>query len=142
MKRILLFAAVNIAVLAVITAVVEALGLDRYLAAYGMSLGGLLLLSALFGFGGTFISLALSKWMAKLSMGVQVIDQPRTHTERWLLQGMIGALRALERAEGQPLPGQLKAFGIHDGSMRGALSRLFMSHPPLEDRIAALQALG
>lgn len=295
MKRILLFAAVNIAVLVVITAVVEVLGLDRYLTAYGMSLGGLLLLSAVFGFGGAFISLALSKWMAKFSMGVQVIDQPRTHTERWLLQvvgahaarlglampevgifnsrtmnafatgarrdralvavssgllegmepeaiqavlghemthvangdmvtlallqgvlntfviflarvvgtvidsalggrneqrsgggvfyfitvivlqilfgvlatlilmafsrrreyradaggahlagtqSMIGALRALQRAEGEPLPGQLKAFGIHDGSMRGGLSRLFMSHPPLEHRIAALETLG
>lgn len=86
MKRIILFAAVNIAVLAVITAVVEFLGLDRYLGAYGLSVPGLLVLSAIFGFGGAFISLALSKWMAKLSVGVQVIEQPQTPIEHWLLQ--------------------------------------------------------
>jgi heat shock protein HtpX len=56
MKRIVLFAAVNIAVLAVITAIAELLGLDRYLAARGLSLMGLLVLSAIFGFGGAFIS--------------------------------------------------------------------------------------
>ena len=295
MKRIVLFAAVNIAVLAVITAVVELLGLDRYLAGYGIGLSGLLTLSAIFGFGGAFISLALSKWMAKLSMGVRVIEAPQSHTERWLLEtvgahaarlglampqvgvfesaamnafatgarrdhalvavssgllenmgsdevravlghemthvangdmvtlallqgvlntfviflarvigtaidsaiagqrnersgggmfyfltvivlqilfgvlatmivmaysrrreyradaggarlagtaSMIDALRVLERAAGQPLPGQLKAFGIQGGTARALLGRLFMSHPPLEERIAALEALG
>lgn len=295
MKRIILFAAVNIAVLAVITAVVEFLGLGRYLGAYGLSVPGLLVLSAIFGFGGAFISLALSKWMAKLSVGVQVIEQPQTPIEHWLLQtvgdhaarlglampevgifpsrsmnafatgarrnralvavssgllesmgsdevravlghemshvangdmvtlallqgvlntfviflarlvgtvidsaiggrrdersgggafyfitvivlqilfgvlatiivmaysrrreyradaggarlagtgSMIDALHVLQRAEGQPLPGQLKAFGIHDGGVHAVMSRLFMSHPPLEKRIAALEALG
>jgi heat shock protein HtpX len=295
MKRILLFAAVNIAVLAVITAIVELLGLDRYLAVRGLSLTGLLVLSAIFGFGGAFISLALSKWMAKISMGVRVIGEPQSPTERWLLEAvrahatrlgltmpevgifqsptlnafatgarrnralvavssgllegmngdevqavlghelthvangdmvtlallqgvlntfviflarvvgtvidslvsgqrdersnegmfyfatvivlqivfgvlatlivmaysrrreyradaggarlagrvnMIDALRVLQRAEGGPLPGQLKAFGIHDGVARGLAMRLFMSHPPLEERIAALEALG
>lgn len=293
MKRIVLFAAVNIAVLVVITIVVELLGLDRYLAVRGVSLTGLLTLSAVFGFGGAFISLGLSKWMAKVSMGVQVIDAPRTEVERRLLetvrahaarlgitmpevgmfesptpnafatgarrnhalvavstgllesmdtnevaavlghemthvvsgdmvtltllqgvlntfviflarvlatvvdgalggrrderegggliyfvtvlvleilfgvlatlivmafsrrreyradaggaqlagrQHMIDALRALQRGEGEPLPGQLRAFGIHDGTGRGVLRLLFMSHPPLEDRIAALEA--
>lgn len=295
MKRILLFVAVNIAVLAVITAVVEALGLDRYLAAQGLSLTGLLALSAVFGFGGSFMSLALSRWMAKVSMGVEVIDRPKTDSERWLLQvvgahaarlglampevgifrsramnafatgarrnralvavssgllesmgadeieavlghemthvangdmvtlallqgvlntfviflarvlgtvidsalggqrqergngglfyfmtvivlqilfgvlatlivmaysrrreyradaggahlagrgNMISALRALQRHEGEALPGQLRAFGIRDGRTRTLLGRLFMSHPPLEERIAALEALG
>jgi heat shock protein HtpX len=52
---------------------------------------------------------------------------------------MIGALRALEGAQGEALPGQLQAFGIHDRT-GNALGRLFMSHPPLPERIAALQA--
>ena len=86
MKRIVLFAAVNIAVLAVITVVVELLGLDRYLAVRGVSLNGLLIVSALFGFGGAFVSLALSKWIAKTSMGVRVIDAPQNATEHWLLE--------------------------------------------------------
>ena len=292
MKRILLFAATNIAVLLVISVIVKLLGLEGYLAARGESFGGLLTLSAVFGFGGAFISLALSKTLAKASMGVQVIEQPRDATEQWLvdtvalyarnlglgmpevgvfdsvdmnafatganrnralvavstgllhamdrdeaaavlghemthvangdmvtmtlLQGvlntfviflarvvgsvldsaltggrdqrrgpgpfyflivivlqmvfgilatiivmafsrrrefradgggaklagrsrMIAALHALERARGAALPGQMRAFGIHDGA-GSFLGRLFMSHPPLAERIAALQA--
>jgi heat shock protein HtpX len=55
---------------------------------------------------------------------------------------MIGALEALKRVH-EPLPSQqFSAFGIADGSMASGLRRLFMSHPPLEERIAALQALG
>jgi len=295
MKRIVLFAAVNIAVLAVITAIVEFLGLGRHLAGYGMSLPGLLVLSAVFGFGGSFISLALSKWMAKTAMGVRVIGEPRNSAEQLLLEtvrghaarlglampevgifespapnafatgarrdralvavssgllqgmdtdevravlghemthvangdmvtlallqgvlntfviflarvvgtlidgwlsgqreqrgggglfyfasvialqivfgvlatlivmaysrrreyradaggarlagrhNMIDALRALQRTQAQPLPGQFQAFGIRDGHPGGLMRRLFMSHPPLEERIAALQAPG
>jgi heat shock protein HtpX len=53
---------------------------------------------------------------------------------------MIAALCALERARGEPLPGQMQAFGIHDGT-GSFLGRLFMSHSPLAERIAALQAM-
>ena len=86
MKRILLFLATNLAILVVLSVVVQVLGLDRYLAQQGGSLGGLLMFAAVFGFGGAFISLAISKWMAKRAMGVQVIEQPRTATERWLVE--------------------------------------------------------
>ena len=293
MKRIVLFAAANIAVLLVISIVVKLFGLEEFVAQRGGSFEGLLLISAVFGFGGAFISLALSKTMAKLAMGVRVIEQPADATEQWLvavvgdyarrlglgmpevgvfespemnafatgpsrnqalvavstglLQGMerseaeavlghemthvvngdmvtmtllqgvlntfviflarvlgsvidsavrggreqrsgpgpfyflivivlqvvfgvlatliamafsrhrefraerggaglagkdrmIGALRALERAHGEPLPSQLRAFGI-SGSAGRIWGRLFMSHPPLEERIAALRAL-
>jgi heat shock protein HtpX len=292
MKRILLFALTNIAVLLVITVVVKLLGLDAYLSARGGNLGGLLLVSALFGFGGALISLVLSKSMARLAMGVQIIERPRNEEERWLLetvrayagrlrlgmpevgvfdspamnafatgasrnhalvavstallkgmgreeveavlghemshiangdmvtmtllQGvlntfviflarvlgsvidsalrgqrderagpgaayflivivlqivfgvlasmiamwfsrhrefradaggaqlagrdrMVGALLELQRAHGEPLPGQLQAFGIRDGSAARWFGRLLMSHPPLEERIAALR---
>jgi heat shock protein HtpX len=86
MKRILLFLATNLAILVVLSVVVQVLGLDRYLAAQGGSLGGLLAFAAVFGFGGSFISLAISKWMAKRTMGVRIIDQPRNASEQWLVE--------------------------------------------------------
>jgi heat shock protein HtpX len=85
MKRILLFLATNLAIMVVLSLVVQVLGLDRYLHAQGGSLGGLLAFAAVFGFGGSFISLAISKWMAKRTMGVQVIEQPRNSSEQWLM---------------------------------------------------------
>ena len=288
MMRILLFLATNAAILVVVTIVFNLLGLSGTLDAQGVNLDltSLLIMSAVIGMTGSFISLAMSKWSAKRAMGVQVIEQAQNPTERWLvdivakqarqagigmpevgifqapeanafatgmnknnalvavstgllqnmnadeveavlghemthvtngdmvtmalMQGvvntfvyffatiigyfvdrvvfktergygpayyitqivaqialgilasmlvmwfsryrefkadaggaklagrekMIGALRALQRGhEAQDLPGQLAAFGINGGGM----SRLFMSHPPLEERIAALQ---
>jgi heat shock protein HtpX len=288
MMRILLFLATNAAILVVVTIVFNLLGLSGTLDAQGVNLdlNSLLIMSAVIGMTGSFISLVMSKWSAKRAMGVQVIEQAQNPTERWLvdivakqarqagigmpevgifqapeanafatgmnknnalvavssgllqsmnadeveavlghemthvtngdmvtmalMQGvvntfvyffatiigyvvdrvvfktergygpayyitqivaqivlgilasmlvmwfsryrefradaggaklagrekMIGALRALQRGhEAQDLPGQLAAFGINGGGM----SRLFMSHPPLEERIAALQ---
>ena len=86
MKRILLFIVTNLAVLLVLTVVARVLGIDAYLAAHGQSLQGLLVWAALFGFGGAFVSLALSKMQAKMFMGVQVIaPQSGDPTEQWLL---------------------------------------------------------
>ncbi len=86
MKRIFLFVVTNLAVLLVLTVVGHLLGLDRWLAVHGQSFGGLLVLAAFFGFGGSLISLAMSKTMAKHGMGVQVIDpQTSDATGRWLL---------------------------------------------------------
>ena len=288
MMRIFLFLATNVAIMVVISIVFNILGLSGALDAQGVNLdlNALLVMSAVIGMTGSVISLAMSKWSAKRSMGVHVIEQPQNQTERWLLdivakqaslagigmpevgifqtpeanafatgmnknsalvavstgllqnmnadeveavvghemthvangdmvtmalmQGvvntfvyffatiigefidravfnnergygpayyitqmvaqialgflasmlvmwfsryrefradvggaklagrekMIGALRALQRGhDAQDLPGQLAAFGINGGGM----SRLFMSHPPLEERIAALQ---
>jgi heat shock protein HtpX len=292
MMRILLFLATNAAVLVLISVVFQVFGFEGILQAnrVDLNLQALLVMSAVIGFGGSFISLALSKFMAKHSMGVQVIEQPRSQTEQWLvetvrrlssqagigmpevgvfnapepnafatgmsrnnslvavstgllqnmnsdeveavlgheithvsngdmvtmglLQGvvntfviflsrvighvidrvvfktergygpayfitsivaqvflsilasmivmwfsrrrefradaggaslagrgkMIGALQALQRAhEPQDLPGEFAAFGI-SGGLKAGLGRLFMSHPPLQERIAALQA--
>jgi heat shock protein HtpX len=293
MMRILLFLATNAAVLVLISIVFQVLGIEGILAENGVDLNlqALLVLSAVIGFGGSFISLALSKFMAKRTMGVQVIGQPRSETERWLvetvrrqaaeagigmpevgvfqspdpnafatgmrrnaalvavstgllqtmnadeveavlghevshvangdmvtmglLQGvvntfviflsrvvghvvdrlvfktergygpayfittivaqiflsvlasmivmwfsrrrefradaggaslsgrhkMVAALRALQRGQQQDLPGELAAFGIA-GGMGGGLKRLFLSHPPLAERIAALEQRG
>jgi heat shock protein HtpX len=86
MKRIALFLITNIAVLAVLSIVMRILGVDQMLAANGQDPVALLIMAAIFGFGGAFISLAMSKWMAKRSMGVQVIEQPRNAEEAWLVE--------------------------------------------------------
>ena len=86
MKRIFLLVVTNIAVMAVLALAIQVFGLDRYLAQQGMNLAGLLIISAVFGFGGAFISLLISKWMAKRAMGVKVITQPANETERWLVE--------------------------------------------------------
>jgi len=85
MKRIVLFLVTNLAVLLVLTIVARLLGLDTYLAERGSSFEGLLVWAALFGFGGAFVSLAMSKMQAKMFMGVRVIGQSPDPTEQWLL---------------------------------------------------------
>jgi len=85
MKRIVLFLATNLAVLLVLSIVAHLLGVDTYLQAHGSSFGGLLVWAALFGFGGAFISLLMSKTQAKMFMGVRVIGQSADPTEQWLL---------------------------------------------------------
>ena len=85
MKRIALFLLTNLAVMLVLSVVARITGLDRWLALHGSDLTGLLAMAALFGFGGSLISLAISKWMAKRMMGVQVIDQPANPEQEWLL---------------------------------------------------------
>jgi heat shock protein HtpX len=85
MKRIFLLVVTNLAVMLVLSAAVQLLGLDRYLYANGQNLTGLLIVAAIFGFGGAFISLAISKWMAKRAMGVRVIKQAATADEQWLV---------------------------------------------------------
>lgn len=83
MKRILLFIATNLAVVLVLGIVLNIvfsmLGIDR------SSISGLLVFCAVFGFGGAFISLLMSKWMAKRAYNVQIIEQPRSEVEHWLL---------------------------------------------------------
>jgi len=85
MKRILLFLLTNLAVLLVLSVVAHLIGLDTWLAVHGGSMSGLLVFAAFIGFGGSFVSLAMSKWMAKRSMGVQVIGPSGDATEQWLV---------------------------------------------------------
>jgi len=85
MKRILLFLVTNIAVIFVLSIVVKLLGVDQILSAKGINYLSLLLFAGVIGFGGSFISLAISKWMAKWSTGAQVIMQPRSDVEIWLV---------------------------------------------------------
>ena len=86
-KRIALFLATNLAVIFVLSIVLRLLGVDQILdeSGSGINYEALLILSLVIGFGGSFISLAMSKWMAKRSTGAQVITQPRNEVEAWLL---------------------------------------------------------
>ena len=86
MKRILLLVITNFAVLAVLSVSMQLLGIDRMLVqGSGLNLYGLLVMAAIFGFGGAFISLLISKWMARMATGARVIEVPSNMTERWLV---------------------------------------------------------
>jgi heat shock protein HtpX len=79
-KRLVLFLATNLAVLALLSVVMAIFGVNP------QSATGLILFAAVFGFGGSIISLLISKWMAKRATGAHVIEQPRNETERWLFE--------------------------------------------------------
>jgi heat shock protein HtpX len=87
MKRVFLFLATNLAIVIVLSVTLRLLGFERILDEQGVALdlNALLLFAAVFGFGGSFISLALSKWTAKRLTGAQVIVQPRDQNEAWLV---------------------------------------------------------
>ena len=85
LKRVALFIATNLAIILVLSIVLRLLGVDQILdEAGGINFEALLVLSLVIGFGGSFISLAMSKWMAKRATGAQVISEPRNATESWL----------------------------------------------------------
>ena len=87
MSRILLFLGTNIAILVVLSVVMQLLGIESLLNEQGtaLDLRTLLIFSAVIGFAGSFISLAISKWSAKRLTGARVIETPRNATESWLL---------------------------------------------------------
>jgi len=87
MKRIFLFRATNVAVLVVLSVTLRLLGVDSLLeeSGTGLNITALLIFASVLGFGGSFISLAISKWMAKRATGAVVIENPSNETERWLV---------------------------------------------------------
>jgi heat shock protein HtpX len=85
MKRIVLFLATNLAVMLVLSVVLSVLGVNRFLAGEGLNVGMLVVFSAVVGFTGSFISLLMSKPMAKWSTGARVIETPQTADEQWLV---------------------------------------------------------
>lgn len=107
MKRIVLFLLTNLAVMLVLGVVTSVLGLNRYLSAYGMNYGSLMVFSLFIGFTGSIISLLMSKQMAKWTTGLQLITQPRTADEAWIVQTV---QRLAERA-GIGMP----EVGIYEG---------------------------
>jgi heat shock protein HtpX len=94
MKRIALFLMTNLAVVLVLSVVTSLLGVNRWITANGLNYESLLVFCAIFGFGGAFISLAMSKWVAKRSTGARVITQPQNSAEMWLLQTVERQARA------------------------------------------------
>lgn len=100
--RILLFLATNMAVLILVSAVFNLLGLQGILAENGvdLNLGSLLVFCAIFGIGGSLISLFLSKWMAKRSTGTYIIEQPANRDEQWL----VDTVQELAREAGIGMP--------------------------------------
>jgi heat shock protein HtpX len=114
MKRIFLLLVTNLAVLAVLTIVAHLIGLDRWLAVRGSSLGALLGFAAVFGFGGAFVSLLMSKWMARNAMGVRIIGQPATASEQWL----VGLVARLAHAAGVGMP----EVGVFDSPQPNAFA--------------------
>jgi len=86
MKRIFLFVLTNFAVMAVLMVTARILGVDRFLTANGLNMTALAFFSLIMGFGGATISLLMSKSMAKWSMGLQLINQPRNADEAWIVQ--------------------------------------------------------
>lgn len=102
MMRIVLFVLTNLAVIVVASITLSLLGVNSYLAqnGSGLNLGHLLIFAAVFGFAGSFVSLLISKPMAKWSAGVQIIEQPANAAEKWLLD----TVRELSEKAGIKMP--------------------------------------
>ncbi|MBZ0226145.1 MAG: protease HtpX [Comamonas sp.] len=107
MKRIVLFLLTNIAVVAVLGVVASLLGVNRYLTANGLDMTNLLGFALVIGFGGAIISLLMSKMIAKMSMGVQIISAPRNADEAWIVE----TVRELADKAGVRMP----EVGIYEG---------------------------
>jgi heat shock protein HtpX len=107
MKRIFLLVATNFAVMFLLSIVISVLGLDRQLAQQGIQYGPLLAMASIFGFGGAFISLLISKWMARWSTGAQTIDGTEGTTQYWL----VDTVKRLAEKAGIGMP----EVAIYDG---------------------------
>jgi heat shock protein HtpX len=107
MKRILLFIATNLAVMLVLGIAASLLGVNRFLTSNGLNLGMLLGFAALMGFGGAFISLLMSKPMAKWSTGAQVINASTDPTHRWI----VGSVERFSKKAGIAMP----EVALYDG---------------------------
>ncbi len=116
MKRVMLFLGTNLAIIIVLGTVLRLLGVDRLLEEDGGALNyqALLIFAAVFGFGGSFLSLAISKWMAKRSMGVKIIEQPSHEGEQWL----IDTVRRQARQAGIGMP----EVGVYDSPQVNAFA--------------------
>ena len=85
-KRVGLFLVSNLAIIVVISIILRIFNIDPYLTPYGLNYQSLLIFSAIVGFTGAFISLFISKWMAKMAYSIRIIDQPADHVEKWVYQ--------------------------------------------------------
>ena len=145
MKRIALFIATNIAVLVVLSIVLRLFGVEGLLQQNGVDLDmrALLIFSAVFGMGGSFISLAISKWIAKRMTGAQVITQPANRSQQWLLE----TVRRLAEQAGIGMPEvavfqspEINAFatGMSRNSALVAVSTGLINNMKMEEAEAVL----
>ncbi len=146
MLRILLFLGTNIAIIALLGVTFSLLGFSGLLQANGvdLDLNALLVYALVIGFAGSFISLAISKWMAIKTMGVEIIKQPSTQTERWLL--MMVERQARQAGIGMPDVGVFKsgapnafATGMRRDSALVAVSSGLLAHMT-DDEVEAVLA--
>ena len=139
MKRILLFIATNLAILLVLSAIAALTGLDAWLARQGESLAGLLAFAAFFGFSGALISLALSKWLARRTMGLRLIDAPANTAEQWLLE----TVRQLSQRAGIATP-EVGVFEAASRTLsppgRAATARWWPSAPGCSPRCSGMKS--
>lgn len=146
MLRILLFLGTNVAILLIMSVTMRILGIDTALqtAGGGMNLTGLLIMSGIMGMSGSLISLAMSKWMAKKSMGVKIIETPENKTESWLLSTV--EMQAQEAGIGMPEVGIFDsaspnafATGMNKNNALVAVSTGLMQHMN-QDEVEAVLA--
>ncbi len=100
MKRILYFLITNMAVILLLSVVLKVLGIAPYISDYGLNYGSLLTFAAVFGMGGAFLSLQMSRWSAKRAIGAVVIEAPVSEPEQWLVR----TARELATKSGLPMP--------------------------------------
>jgi len=135
MKRIVLFLATNIAVMVVLSVVLKLLGLDRAMYTQtGISYGGLLATAAVVGFGGSIISLLISKPMAKWSTGARVIGQPSSEPEAWLLE----TVRRLATTAGIGMP----EVAIYEGAPNAFATGAFRNSALVTVSTGLLQSMN
>jgi heat shock protein HtpX len=107
MKRVMLLIGTNLAIMLVLGLVTTLTGANRFFTGAGLNLGKLLLFAAIMGFGGAFLSLWMSKTIAKWSTGARVIETPQNSTEFWLVE----AVRRFSEKAGLPMP----EVALYDG---------------------------
>ena len=134
MKRIALFLLTNLAVMLVLGLAVNLLGLNRFLTANGLSLSGLLAFAAVMGFGGAFISLLMSKPMAKWSTGAQIINDSPDATHRWI----VGTVQRFADKAGIAMP----EVAIYDGEPNAFATGAFKNSALVAVSTGLLQSMN
>ncbi len=134
MKRILLFVVTNLAVMLVLGTVASLLGVNRFLTANGLNLGALLGFAFVFGFGGAFISLLMSKPLAKWSTGAQVINDSADPTHRWI----VGAVAQLAQKAGIAMP----EVALFEGEPNAFATGAFKNSALVAVSTGLLQSMG
>jgi heat shock protein HtpX len=134
MKRIVLFIATNLAVMLVLSLVLNVLGIGRGVSAAGINVGELLIFSAVVGFTGSIFSLLISKPMAKWSTGARVIETPANSTEQWL----VATVRQLSERAGIGMP----EVAVYDGEPNAFATGAFKNSALVAVSTGLLQSMS